>query len=62
MIHKKILQTRKELGLTQQELSDRSGVRTAAISGFETGKTDLKVNESLIKIMKVLKLQIIELP
>lgn len=38
-----LAELRKEAGLTQQELADRSGISAAMISGYEQGKNDPKL-------------------
>ncbi len=48
---------RKELGISQRELSRLSGVRAAAISEFENGKKSL-YSQSLEKICEVLELEL----
>ena len=54
-INKIIKQARINAGLSQQRLSELSGIRKASISEFETGKRQLYVN-NLSKLMDVLNL------
>jgi len=41
---KNLRAARKELGLTQEQVSERSGVQAGEISRIETGKRDPKVS------------------
>lgn len=50
----RIRECREELGLTQEELSKRSGVSRAIISGLESGRTLVTTTDSLIKIANAL--------
>jgi len=49
--------TRKRQGLTQTALAEKSGVRIAAISEFETGKREIST-KNLKKILEVLNAKI----
>lgn len=52
---KNLRETRKQLGLTQEEVSQRSGVQAGEISRIEGGKRDPKVStlERLAKALDV---------
>ena len=50
----KIKEERERIGMTQEELSKRSGVSRAIISGLETGRTVTTTTDSLEKIAKAL--------
>ena len=52
---KNLRETRKRLGLTQEEVSERSGVQAGEISRIEAGKRDPKVStlERLAKAVEV---------
>lgn len=56
----RIRQLREQLGLSQQELADQSGLSRVHISGLERGVSSPAV-ESLIKIAKVLQVTVSEL-
>jgi transcriptional regulator with XRE-family HTH domain len=45
---------RKELGMTQEEVSERSGVQAGEISRIERGKRDPQVS-TLIKLAKAVR-------
>ena len=49
--------TRKELGITQQELSGRTDIRQARISEIENGQVDPKISE-VIAISEALELTV----
>ena len=50
----RIRECREELGLSQEELSKRSGVSRAIISGLESGRTLVTTTDTLIKIANAL--------
>lgn len=50
----KIRQLRKEKGLTQEELAQKSGVSRATISGLESGTICITTTATLIKIAAAL--------
>jgi putative transcriptional regulator len=55
-IRVKLRELREERGLTQEELSDRAGVRQAAISAIETGarqRIDLDILDRLCSALDV---------
>lgn len=57
-LNMKIRSKRKELKLTQVELSERSGVPQYVISRLENGQQNITLC-NLVKIMNVLKLKIV---
>lgn len=50
----KIKECRKELNMSQEELSKRSGVSRTIISGLENGAITVTTTETLLKIAKAL--------
>jgi len=46
------------MGMTQQELADRSGIHLRSINNIEGGKTNPSL-DTLLKIAEVLKLEVI---
>lgn len=46
----KIRKCREEVGMTQEELSKRSGVSRATISGLESGRIKVTSTGTLLKI------------
>ena len=50
----KIGECRKEKGMSQQELSDRSGVSRSIISGLESGRITVTSTGTLLKIANAL--------
>jgi len=52
---KNLRETRKQLGLTQEQVSERSGVQAGEISRIEAGKRDPQVStlERLAKALEV---------
>lgn len=50
----RIKAARKEVGMTQEELSKKSGVSRAIISGLESGRCTVTTTETLIKISRTL--------
>ncbi|MBQ9658931.1 MAG: helix-turn-helix transcriptional regulator [Clostridia bacterium] len=57
----KIKETREELGMSQEELSKKSGVSRTTISELETGKTDVITNVTLEKISNALNRKVTEI-
>lgn len=51
----KIKYLREEQGMTQQELSKKSGVSRTIISELESGKRSVTRTDTLLKISKALK-------
>lgn len=50
----KIKEKRVQLGISQEQLSELSGVSRSIISGLESGKTTVTTTETLLKISKAL--------
>lgn len=50
----KIKEIREEIGMTQQQLSERSGVARSIINGLETGRTKTTTTATLRKIATAL--------
>ena len=50
----KILEKREEVGMTQVELSEKSGVSRTIISGLETGAIKNTTADTLLRIAKAL--------
>lgn len=50
----KIKEKRVQLGISQEQLSEMSGVSRSIISGLESGKTTVTTTETLLKISKAL--------
>jgi transcriptional regulator with XRE-family HTH domain len=53
-----IRKKRDLMGMTQQELADRSGIHLRSINNIEGGKTNPSL-DTLLKIAEVLKLEVI---
>ena len=51
----KIRKCREEVGMTQEELSKRSGVSRATISGLESGRIKVTSTGTLLKIADAMK-------
>lgn len=51
----RIKEIRQKQGMSQQELSEKSGVSRAIISNLESGKTEQTTVRTLLKIAKALK-------
>lgn len=45
---------REQLGMTQEELSEKSGVSRTTISGFENGTIEITTNTTMDKISTAL--------
>ena len=54
----KIREFRREMGITQTELSKRANVSRATISALENGTLTVTTTETLIKIAKALGKQV----
>ncbi len=50
----KIKEKRLELGISQEQLSEMSGVSRSIISGLESGKTTVTTTETLLKLSRAL--------
>ena len=50
----KIKEKRLELGLSQEQHSEMSGVSRTVISGLESGKTTVTTTETLLKLSKAM--------
>jgi len=50
----KIKEFREELGISQEELSEKSGVSRAIISGLERGTIKVTTTKTLVKIAEAL--------
>jgi DNA-binding XRE family transcriptional regulator len=55
--HAALVDTRIELGLTQQEVADRLGISQPAVSVFEDGSTGIKV-QSILNYASALGLEL----
>jgi len=60
-ISQHLKETRKSMGLSQRELSSRSGVPQSHISKIEGGNVDLRLS-SLVAIARVLELELALVP
>lgn len=47
----KIKEIREEVGMTQAELSEKSGVTRSIINGLETGRTTTTTTDTLKKLL-----------
>lgn len=54
----KIRQLRKERRMSQEELSEKSGVSRATISGLETKETPITTTETLQKLAVALNVEV----
>ncbi len=54
---KRIYETRKDLGLTQQELSDKLGINQSAIAKWEAGELEPSLS-MLLKISEICNVSI----
>lgn len=54
----KIKECREEIKMSQEELSRKSGVSRAIISGLESGRTLVTTTDTLIKIANALHKQV----
>lgn len=50
----RVKECREEMGISQEELSRRSGVSRTIISGLESGAISVTTTETLLKIAKAL--------
>ena len=57
----KIKEIREEIGMTQAELSTKSGVSRTIISGLETGRTTTTTTDTLKKIAAALDKKVSEI-
>lgn len=53
-----IRKKRDQMGITQQDLADRSGIHLRSINNLEGGKANPSL-DTLLKIAEVLKLEVI---
>ena len=57
----KIQEIREEAGMTQAELSEKSGVTRSIINGLETGRTTTTTTDTLKKIASALNRKVSEI-
>lgn len=57
----KIKEIREEKGMTQDELSKKSGVARSIINGLETGRTKTTTTDTLKKIANALEKKVSEI-
>ena len=57
----KIKEIREEIGMTQAELSEKSGVTRSIINGLETGRTTTTTTDTLKKIASALNRKVSEI-
>lgn len=57
----KIAEKRKEIGMTQIDLAEKSGVSRAIISGLESGKIQVTTTATLLKIATALGCSVSEI-
>ena len=57
----KIKEIREEVGMTQAELSEKSGVTRSIINGLETGRTTTTTTDTLKKIASALNRKVSEI-
>lgn len=57
----KIKEIREEIGMTQAELSIKSGVSRTIINGLETGRTTTTITDTLKKIAAALDKKVSEI-
>lgn len=57
----KISDRRKSMGLTQEELAERSGVSRAILSGLESGRIKVTTTQTLIRIAKALNCSVTDI-
>ena len=50
----KIAEMRKQRGITQDELAQKSGVSRAIVSGLESGRIKVTTTQTLFKLAKAL--------
>ena len=50
----RVKEFREKLGLTQEELAQKSGVSRTTISGFENGSIEITTNTTMEKIAEAL--------
>ena len=54
----KIKEKRLELGLSQEQLAEMSGVSRTIISGLESGKTTVTTTETLLRLSKAMNCRV----
>jgi transcriptional regulator with XRE-family HTH domain len=54
----RILECRKQKGMSQEELAEKASVSRAIISGLETGNIKVTTTETLLKIAKALNMKV----
>ena len=57
----RIREVREEIGMTQMELSERSGVSRSIINGLESGRTKVTTTETLLKIARAMNKKVSEI-
>lgn len=57
----KIKEIREEIGMTQAELSEKSGVTRSIINGLETGRATTTTTDTLKKIASALNRKVSEI-
>lgn len=57
----RIKEVREEIGMTQMELSERSGVSRSIINGLESGRTKVTTTETLLKIARAMNKKVSEI-
>ena len=57
----RIKEIRLELNMTQQELSRKSGVPTAIISGLESGRITVTTTDTLLKLANAMGKKVSEI-
>ena len=54
----RIKEKRLELGMSQEQLAEMSGVSRTIISGLESGKTTVTTTDTLLKLSKALNCRV----
>lgn len=57
----KVKEIREKAGITQEELSEKSGVSRAIISGLESGKITTTTTKTLTRIAEALDVRVSEI-
>ncbi len=57
----RIKEVREEIGMTQMELSEKSGVSRSIINGLESGRTKVTTTETLLKIARAMNKKVSEI-
>lgn len=60
-MHNKIKEARLEKGLTQEELSEKSGISRTILSGLESGRIEVTTTTTLKKIAAALEKTVSEI-